>query len=114
MMSTTSPASIGFIGLGAMGLGMASNLQRKSNYSVVGYDTHAPAAASFAAMGGKTGRSPRDAAKGSGFLICMTTNAQQVEEVLFNEETGVLQGTSRNTVRREMFIWWRRLNHIHA
>ncbi|KAJ3458879.1 hypothetical protein MRS44_012988 [Fusarium solani] len=87
-----SPVQVGFVGLGAMGLGMACNLLKKKEYSVKGYDVFPPSAARFAAQGGHTSQTPKQAAEGSQFLIIMAANVQQVEEILFRQGDGALGG----------------------
>lgn len=84
--------NIGFIGLGAMGFGMAGNLFRKLEYRVIGYDVFAPSAQRFADRGGLVGESPRAVAQTSDFLICMAANSHQIDQILFGEETGALKG----------------------
>lgn len=84
--------SIGFIGLGAMGFGMACNLSGKPQYRVIGYDLFAPSMQRFSNRGGLIGESPRAAAQKSDFLICMAANSQQIDQILFSEETGALKG----------------------
>lgn len=91
-MTSTNNASISFIGLGAMGFGMAENLSRKPQYRVIGYDIFKPSAQRFADRGGLVGESPRAVAQTCDFLICMAANWQQIDQILFNEETGVLKG----------------------
>ncbi|KAL2678401.1 hypothetical protein Neosp_009147 [[Neocosmospora] mangrovei] len=83
---------VGFVGLGAMGLGVACNLLKNKEYSVKGYDVFPPSAAKFAAQGGHTSQTPKQAAEGSQFLIIMAANVQQVEEILFRQGDGVLEG----------------------
>ncbi|KAL2817534.1 NAD-binding of NADP-dependent 3-hydroxyisobutyrate dehydrogenase-domain-containing protein [Aspergillus granulosus] len=83
MGSLEIPTSIGFIGLGAMGLGMASDLQRRPQYSVTGFDIWPPSVDKFVAVGGHSGKSPRDVAQSSQFLICMAATAQQLDSILF-------------------------------
>lgn len=85
-------SSIGFVGLGAMGFGMACNLSSKQQYRVIGYDIFDPSVQHFADQGGLVGESPRAVAQTSDFLICMATNSQQIDQILFNEETGALKG----------------------
>ncbi|KAJ4171938.1 hypothetical protein NW754_007534 [Fusarium falciforme] len=87
-----SPVQVGFIGLGAMGLGMACNLLNKKEYLVKGYDVFPPSAAKLAAQGGHTSQTPKQAAEGSQFLIIMAANVQQVEEILFHQGDGALAG----------------------
>lgn len=84
--------SIGFVGLGAMGFGMACNLSSKQQYRVIGYDIFAPSAQRFADQGGLVGESPRAVAQTSDFLICMAANSQQIDQILFSEETGAVKG----------------------
>jgi L-threonate 2-dehydrogenase len=74
---------IAFVGLGAMGLPMASNLV-KAGFQVVGYDAFAKAIAAFEAGGGKAARSAGEAAAGADALILMVVNAAQAESVLFD------------------------------
>jgi 3-hydroxyisobutyrate dehydrogenase len=88
----TSPLNIAFAGLGAMGFGMASHLL-KLGHNVTGYDVYEPSLAKFREVGGQTASSPRQAAQGSDFLICMVANAQQAESVLFDSDNGAVQGT---------------------
>lgn len=92
-MASTEAAvtSIGFIGLGAMGFGMASNLSNKTQYRVTGYDVFAPSMQRFVQAGGVVGESPKKIAKKSEFLICMATNSQQINSILFNDEIGALK-----------------------
>jgi 3-hydroxyisobutyrate dehydrogenase len=85
--------SIGFAGLGAMGFGMASHLVTKG-HKVTGYDVYGPSLSKFKATGGATASSPKDAAKGKDYFICMVANAQQVDSVLFDPENGAVQGMS--------------------
>jgi len=75
---------IGFIGLGAMGQGMAASLVR-SNFTVHGFDAYAPSVNRFAAIGDKAiaAMSPSKAAQGAQILVIMVQNASQVEDVLF-------------------------------
>ncbi|KAL6364239.1 hypothetical protein LRP88_02156 [Fusarium phalaenopsidis] len=89
-----SPVQVGFVGLGAMGLGMACNLlkKKKKEYLVKGYDIFPPSAAKFAAQGGHTSQTPKQAAEESQFLIVMAANVQQVEEILFHQGDGALGG----------------------
>ncbi|KAL0941304.1 ketose-bisphosphate aldolase class-ii family protein [Colletotrichum truncatum] len=82
---------VGFIGLGAMGFGMACNLLKKSQYRVQGHDVYPPSAEKFVAQGGSAGASPREVAKTSDILVCMAANAQQIDDILFHNQTGALE-----------------------
>ncbi|KAF6150211.1 hypothetical protein GIB67_000085 [Kingdonia uniflora] len=75
---------IGFIGLGAMGFGMATHLL-KSNFSVLGYDVYKPSLSRFEKAGGMVGYSPAEVAKNVDVLILMVTNENQAESVLYGD-----------------------------
>ncbi|CAK7349569.1 unnamed protein product [Dovyalis caffra] len=75
---------IGFIGLGAMGFGMATQLL-KSNFCVVGFDVYKPTLTRFANAGGMIGNSPAEASKDVDVLVIMVTNETQAEGVLYGD-----------------------------
>lgn len=77
-------SSIGMIGLGAMGQGMASSLVR-AEFKVRGYDVFSQAVDKFAANGAGAipTESPVEAAKGAEVFVLMVQNAQQAEDILF-------------------------------
>ena len=77
MMATT-----GVIGLGSMGLGMASSLLR-AGLDVVGYDVAAAARAKFEAGGGRTADSLAAAVAPADCVVCVVINAAQTEDILF-------------------------------
>ncbi|KAG9148432.1 hypothetical protein Leryth_016916, partial [Lithospermum erythrorhizon] len=79
---------IGFIGLGAMGFGMATHLL-KSGFSVIGYDVYKPTLSRFADAGGLIGNSPAEVSEGVDVLIVMVTNESQAESVLFGDQGAV-------------------------
>lgn len=83
---------VGFIGLGAMGLGMANSLV-KAGFHVCGYDVSPRPITEFGSVGGKSevARSPAEAALDATILILMVQNAAQVEDVLFG--SGQAAGT---------------------
>ncbi len=81
-MSNTDDRPIGFVGLGAMGLGMALSLVR-AGFRVQGYDINHDAVAKFASSGGTTAVSAAAAAHGVRALVIMVLNATQAEDVLF-------------------------------
>ena len=74
---------IGFVGLGAMGMGMACSLV-KEGFQVKGYDINANAVQSFTKAGGQGVGSVAEAAE-SEILILVVVNAAQVEDVLFSQ-----------------------------
>ena len=76
---------IGFIGLGAMGAGMAANLLR-AGFAVTGFDLRQAALDQLVERGGEAASSPRAAASGAALLIVMVVNDAQVEAVLFGAD----------------------------
>jgi len=76
--------SIGLIGLGAMGRGMAQSL-RRAGYGVHVCDVRVEAAQAFAAEGGVACTHPADVAAVCDIVISVVVNAAQTEAVLFGE-----------------------------
>ncbi len=74
--------SIGFIGLGAMGLGMARRLVQ-AGFSVRGYDVNPVAIQTLLQAGGQAATTAADAAQSADVFVLMVVSAEQVEEVLF-------------------------------
>jgi 3-hydroxyisobutyrate dehydrogenase len=86
--------TIAFIGLGNMGLPMASNLV-KAGHAVQGYDVM-PAAIEAAAQAGiKTAASAAEAVAGAQFVISMLPNGRLVLELY---ESGILQAAAPGTL----------------
>lgn len=79
---------IGFIGLGAMGTGMASTLLAKGS-RVVAHDAKPEVRASWEERGGTWASTPAEAARGASALVIMVVNAEQVESVLFGPDGAV-------------------------
>ncbi|XP_051147765.1 uncharacterized protein LOC127262938 isoform X2 [Andrographis paniculata] len=79
---------IGFIGLGAMGFGMATHLL-KSNFTVFGYDVYKPTLSRFEIQGGIAASSPAVASKDVDVLVIMVTNEYQAESVLYGDNGAV-------------------------
>lgn len=73
---------IGFIGLGAMGMGMAKQLLG-AGHAVTGFDLRADALDALVAAGGSKATSPAEAARGAELVILMVVSAEQVEDVLY-------------------------------
>ncbi len=74
--------TIGFVGLGAMGLPMAKNLVG-AGFRVRGYDIRPAAVEAHVAAGGQAAQSALEAAKGADALVLMVVDAPQAETVLF-------------------------------
>ncbi|CRG91175.1 3-hydroxyisobutyrate dehydrogenase [Talaromyces islandicus] len=91
----SSKPTIGFVGLGAMGFGMATHLV-KQGYAVKGFDVFPASVQRFQAAGGIPAASLRESAEGNDYFICMVASAPQVQEVLFNAETGIINVLPKN------------------
>lgn len=81
-MQTESKPTVGFIGLGAMGLGMARRLVGQG-FSVHGFDLNPAAGQALVAAGGQSAESAAAAAQVANILILMVVSSEQVEAVLF-------------------------------
>ena len=81
-MTSNQSQVVGFVGLGAMGLGMACTLV-KAGFRVKGYDINPASIQTFDAAGGEGVTSVAAAAEGADALVIMVVNAEQAEEVLF-------------------------------
>src|SRR3569833_2686584 len=80
-MAESNP-EVSFIGLGAMGFGMATHLL-KQGYRVTGFNVWAPTLERFAAAGGAIAKTPAAAVADKLFCVCMVATAQQAQAVLF-------------------------------
>lgn len=92
--------SIGFIGLGIMGLPMARNLIT-AGHDVVGYDRNPDALTKLAEAGGRTAGSIAEAAKGADIVITMVPDSPQVEEVVLGEG-GLLENARKGLLFIDM------------
>jgi 3-hydroxyisobutyrate dehydrogenase-like beta-hydroxyacid dehydrogenase len=72
--------TIGFIGLGNMGLGMATSLQ-KAGYGLHVFNRNADKARPLLDRGATLARSPADAVEPGGIVVTMLTDDSAVEEV---------------------------------
>ena len=89
-------ATIGFIGLGNMGLPMAQNLV-KSGHTVCGFDLSEYATERLAVGGGRRGTSVADACSEADAVITMLPAGEQVREVYLGGE-GVLASVRDGTL----------------
>jgi 3-hydroxyisobutyrate dehydrogenase-like beta-hydroxyacid dehydrogenase len=94
-MSTTG-RSVGFIGLGQMGFGMAENLL-KTGYDVLAYDVAAEPLARFAARGGRAARHPAQIGAECQSVMVMVVSGPQVDAVLSGHD-GLLDTMTGGTV----------------
>ncbi|KAF2008610.1 hypothetical protein BU24DRAFT_445408 [Aaosphaeria arxii CBS 175.79] len=87
--------SIAFIGLGAMGFGMATNLLKRG-YDVTGFDAWGPTLERFRAAGGKTAATPAEAVRGKSIIISCVANSQQTQSVFFTGNSRACPELSSN------------------
>ena len=86
---------IAFLGLGAMGFGMATNLV-KAGHPVTGFDVWGPTLERFLAAGGQTATTPREVVEGAKYVVFMVATAAQVNQALFDEKTGAVHELPKN------------------
>jgi 3-hydroxyisobutyrate dehydrogenase-like beta-hydroxyacid dehydrogenase len=106
---------IAFIGLGSMGLPMATNLL-KAGHDLIVYNRTRSRADELAKQGARAAGSPREAAAGSEVLITMLADDAAVESVMFGDQ-GALLGLPRGAIHASMstigHALSRRLNGEH-
>jgi 3-hydroxyisobutyrate dehydrogenase len=88
--------TVGFIGLGNMGGGMAGNIQ-KAGYQMVVYDIREEVTRPFLEAGARLGSSPADVASRCEVTLTSLPGPREVEAVAAGPE-GVLQGISAGSV----------------
>ena len=89
--------TIGFIGLGTMGAHMARNIQ-KGGYAMVVHDVRKEAAATLLANGAEWADSPKDVAAKADVLFLSLPGPPEIEQVVFNSNSGVLAGAHAGMV----------------
>lgn len=77
--------TVGFIGLGMMGIHMAANIL-KAGHPLVVYDVVAEKGAGLTAQGAVAAANPADLARQARIAVLMVDTTAQVEEVLFGPE----------------------------
>lgn len=87
---------LGFVGLGAMGRGMARVLLDKG-HAVTGHDVNPAARAWIEERGGAWAATAADAARGAEAVLLMVVNAAQAEAVLFGP-AGLAEGAAPGTL----------------
>ena len=91
---------IGFIGLGAMGLPMSSNLQRKG-FAVTVFDIDDAKMDSVAALGATKAASIAEASRGQDIVLTVLPATQHVEAVVLGED-GVLANIDASAVLMDL------------
>ncbi|KAI1270430.1 NAD binding domain of 6-phosphogluconate dehydrogenase-domain-containing protein [Xylariaceae sp. FL1019] len=92
-MATSKP-EIAFIGLGAMGFGMATHLL-KQGYNVTGFDVWPPTLERFRDAGGATATTPAETVRGRDYIVCMVATAAQAQAVLLEGENPAIDAVSQ-------------------
>src|SRR6266487_5249020 len=86
--------TVGFIGLGNMGMGMGGNIQ-KADYPMVVFDIRDSAMQPFVKNGARSASSPAEAARLSDVVFTSLPGPKEVEEVatfFFQAEDGIRAG----------------------
>ena len=76
--------TVGFVGLGSMGMPMACNLLARG-FALRGFDVRRESVAALEARGGRGADSAAAVAEGADALVLMVVNAAQAESVLFGQ-----------------------------
>lgn len=84
-MTTTTNPTVGIIGLGAMGAGMARNLLARG-FPVVAHDLRPEPVAALVAAGATGAASPREVGLAADPVIVMVRDAAQLEAVIFGDD----------------------------
>ncbi|OJD34613.1 3-hydroxyisobutyrate dehydrogenase [Diplodia corticola] len=82
--------TVGFVGLGAMGFGMAANLV-KQGYKVKGFDVFPKSVERFEQQGGTAATSLADSAADASFHVLMVASADQAQQALFAEGDSIVK-----------------------
>ena len=88
--------TIGFIGMGMMGGGMAANLL-KADFDMVAYDIDPARNERFAGLGAKIANGPAGVAQGASTVICIVETTAQVREVVLGDG-GVIEGAQEGDI----------------
>jgi L-threonate 2-dehydrogenase len=96
--SAKSNCTVGLIGLGAMGNGMAQSL-RRAGYSPYVFDIRADVSAAFAKDGGTACKSLAELGSSCDVIVSVVVNAAQTESVLFGAD-----GCAASMKRGSVFV----------
>ena len=95
MSEATKP--VAFLGLGAMGFGMATHLV-KNGFQVTGFDVWGPTLERFKKEGGIGATTPAEAVEGKQHAVCMVATAQQAQEALLDGPNPAVPALPRGAV----------------
>jgi 3-hydroxyisobutyrate dehydrogenase len=91
-------AKVAFLGLGVMGFPMAGHLKNKGSHDVTVYNRTDDKSAKWAAQhGGKSARTPKEAAEGQDFVMMCVGNDNDVREVALGSN-GAFAGVKKGAV----------------
>src|SRR5215472_1411274 len=92
----TFARSVGFIGLGQMGFGMAGNLL-KAGHDVLAYDVATEPLTRFVTRGGRAARHPAQIGAECKSVVVMVVSGEQVAEVVSGRD-GLLDTMTTGTI----------------
>jgi len=91
-------AKVAFLGLGVMGFPMAGHLRAKGGHDVTVYNRTAAKAEQWVAKyGGKSAKTPKEAAAGQDFVMACLGNDNDLREVMLGQN-GAFAGTAKGAV----------------
>ena len=91
-------AKVAFLGLGVMGYPMAGHLKNKGGHDVTVYNrTTAKADAWVKQYGGRSAKTPKEAAAGQDFVMCCVGNDNDLREVTLGAD-GAFAGMNKGSV----------------
>jgi 3-hydroxyisobutyrate dehydrogenase len=95
-MAKNRNVSVGVIGLGSMGMGVARTLLKKG-FEVYGYDVRPEALRAIRREGGEAASTPAEVGVNAKVIIILVLNAEQTDEVLFGR-AGAAEQMARGSV----------------
>ncbi len=91
-------AKVAFLGLGVMGYPMAGHLKTKGGHDITVYNRTAAKADKWVAQfGGKSAKTPKEAAEGQDFVMVCVGNDNDLREVMLGAN-GAFQGVKKGAV----------------
>tara|TARA_B100000676_G_scaffold313516_1_gene395963 strand:- start:12681 stop:13589 length:909 start_codon:yes stop_codon:yes gene_type:complete len=88
--------TVGFIGMGMMGGGMAANLL-KAGFDMVAYDIDPVKNELFSGLGAKIANGPVGVAEGASRVICIVETSSQVRDVVLGDG-GIIEGAQEGDI----------------
>jgi 3-hydroxyisobutyrate dehydrogenase-like beta-hydroxyacid dehydrogenase len=88
--------TIGFVGMGMMGGGMAANLL-KADFDMVAYDIDPAKNERFADLGARIANGPAGVAQGASTVICIVETSAQIRDVVLGDG-GIVEGAQAGDI----------------